>query len=86
MIRAEHEYPRSPDGGVALDEHGRAFCLHCGAKYHAEMDATCLTRDIPSAIMPEPKRRVPMCEDDSIARRIAELRAEQQTAWNATEQ
>lgn len=83
MILAEHEYPRGPDGQIALDEHGRAFCLHCGAKYHAQMDATCLTRDVPSQIMPEPKRRIMACEDDSIAQRIAELRAEQDAAWNA---
>lgn len=71
MIREQHEFKEG-------------WCVHCGAKEHPQMTATCLSRDVPNTeVMPEPARRIPACEDgDTISRRLAELRAEQQAAWN----
>lgn len=37
-------------------------------------------------MMPEPQRRIPACEDDSIAARIAELRKLREEAWNTADE
>lgn len=51
------------------------WCLHCGAKYHPSMTATCLQRAAAqSGLMPEPARREYACEAfDAIGERLAEL-------------
>jgi hypothetical protein len=44
----------------------------------------CLERDdFQRDLCPAPARRVPACEDNGIAGRIAELEAEKEAAWNA---
>lgn len=72
MIR-EHEIPE-----------GSNVCRHCHAK-NPGPQSTCIVRDGAASEKPrpEPSRRVIACEDDSIAGRIAELRKEQEAAWNA---
>jgi hypothetical protein len=71
MIR-EHEVPEGSDR-----------CKHCGLLKPGP-DSTCIVRDgaASEAPRPEPARRVMACEDDSIAERIAELRKQQEAAWN----
>lgn len=80
MMREHYFLP--PDAG------GRQWCKWCGAKFHVQMDATCLERpgQSGSGMMPEPQRRIPACEDDSIAARIAELRKLREEAWNTADE
>lgn len=72
----QHEFPPA-------DGSGRKWCLHCGALYHYQMDATCVERpDNPAPI----ERRVSAIDDiDAIHARINELRAEQTAALNRAE-
>lgn len=71
-LAREHSFPPA-------DGSGRKWCLHCGALWHAQMDATCVARAV--ALAPEPARRTYASEDfDAISARIIELKRERETA------
>ena len=62
-------------------EFREGWCLHCGAKHHPQMTATCLERR--AALATEPRRRVSALDDsDAISARLGELRAEKEAALN----
>jgi hypothetical protein len=73
----EHEF-------MIADASGRQWCKHCGALYHAAITATCLERR--DAAAPASGRRVSALDDiDTIAARLAELRAERDAVLAAAE-
>jgi hypothetical protein len=68
---------------LPADTKGRQWCKHCGALYHPAITATCLERQ--DATAPASGRRVSALDDiDALAARIAELRAERDTAVAAS--